>query len=156
MPDPQHLLVELRDIHLPLPIEQALTQIPTSAFVVIGLVGVSALIYWIRYRHLRTMLLTLAQLAQRHDRNGDAIELVQGLTMLLRRQAMRCFPASPVASLVDNEWLDFLDAHGGGGQFRHGPGVALASLPYQMTVDETVDGAALLALVGCWLRANPG
>lgn len=159
MSGPEQLLAELRDIHLPLPVAPTSgdwSPVAVGVLMIVALFGVLSFVYWRRHRHLRAGLNALQKLAQRHARTGDAIELAQGLAQLLRRQAAHCFPADPVASLIDDEWLGFLDVHGGGGQFRHGPGALLARLPYQAAAGHNVDAPALLALAERWLRANPG
>jgi hypothetical protein len=162
MPGPEPLLSQLRDIHLPMPAEPALfawAQIPaqwlTAAMLLLALIGVLAFARWQR-RRLHAALRALRQLERRHATDGDAVELARGLATLLRQQAAACFPASRAAGLIDDEWLDFLDAHGGKGNFRHGPGAVLTSLPYRARADAAVDAAALLALTERWLRANPG
>jgi hypothetical protein len=162
MPGPEPLLAQLRDIHLPMPAEPVLfawEQLPapwqTAAMLLLALTGLLAFARR-RRRRLHAALRTLRTLQRRHATDGDSVELARGLAALLRRQAAACFPASRAASLIDDEWLDFLDAHGGNGNFRHGPGAVLISLPYRAHADAAVDAAALLALAERWLRANPG
>lgn len=154
----EQLLAQLRDIQLPLPVEPALADWPTLAVSALlpALIVVAAATCWLRRRRLRAALRRLKVLARQHAGDGDAVRLAAGLSALLRQQALRCFPGSPAARLIDDDWLAFLDAHGGRGEFRHGPGAALATLPYRPAADATVDVGALLALAERWLRANPG
>lgn len=157
MSGPEQLLAQLRDIHLPLAPESASAGLPSIAgLLVAALVGAMALGYWLWRRRRFAALRSLRTLARNHARNGDTIELARALAALLRAHAARRFPASPVAGMIGQEWLGFLDAHGGGGDFRHGPGAVLADLPYRATADVAVDERALLALAERWLRANPG
>jgi len=75
-----------------------------------------------------------------------------GLSGLLRRLALLRFPPDQVAALSGNDWLHFLDQHGGQQQFQNGPGQVLAEAPY--APDQTLDRVALTTLVTAWIRHN--
>lgn len=146
----------LRDIHLPPP--PALAAIlpePWMAAAGAVLVLAAAAGAWrsIRRRRLRATLRELDRLAADHRRDGDTTRLVAGLSRLLRRRTLERYPEAGVAGLAGTGWLDFLDAHGGGGAFRNGAGAALEWRPYAN--QGQVDEAALVALVRRWLKANP-
>jgi hypothetical protein len=57
-----------------------------------------------------------------------------------------------VAALTGEDWLRFLDAHGGGNRFVAGDGRQLVDAPYR----PPGHGAAepLVGLVAAWLRSN--
>lgn len=144
----------LRDIHLPP--APALSWLPEWG--IAALVLLAALGFWtvhrlLRRRALRVALRELAQLAAAHARDGDGTLLARGLSRLLRRHAVACFPQAGVEGLSGAAWLQFLDAHGGAGAFCVGAGAVLASRPYQSHGD--IDAAALIGLVRQWLEANP-
>jgi ABC-type nickel/cobalt efflux system permease component RcnA len=146
----------LRDIHLPPP--PALAAVlpePWMAAAGAVLVLVAAMWAWraICRRRLRAVLRELSRLAAAHRQDGDTTRFVAGLSRLLRRRALECYPEAGVAGLTGTVWLDFLDAHGGGEAFRHGAGAVLEWRPY--THQGPVDEAALVALVRRWLKANP-
>ena len=158
MSERDQLLAQLRDIHLPAAdAPAALTSGPLAALaLVLAIVAAFALLRRWQRRRLHAALAELRRIERRHARDGDAAAMAGELAALLRRQAMRCFPAAPVAGMVDAEWLAFLDTHGGDGGFRHGPGAALASLPYRAPGAAPADATGLLKLTERWLRANPG
>lgn len=114
-----------------------------------------------RRRPLRIALREADRIAKdwRHDRNGA--RLAGGLSRLLRRYASWRFPQRRVAGLVGPAWLEFLDEHGGNGEFRGGIGALLDSLPYRRQTPSDADDSpgdadceALTALVRRWLKAN--
>lgn len=143
----------LRDIHLPPP--PAWWAMP-EAWVALACLTVAAC--WLMYRHVRYRLLrrslrALSSLEAAHARDGNAVRLASGLSQLLRSHAAACFPQARIDGLAGRDWLDFLDAHGGGNAFTQGAGAVLESLPYRPS--GTADTSALLALVRRWLQENP-
>ena len=94
----------------------------------------------------------LARLRAALDGQGDPAAFVRGLSRLLRRYALARFPGLGAAALTGDDWLAFLDTHGGGGRFRHGPGRQLADAPYRPTVTAPV--GELAELVQAWIRHN--
>lgn len=143
----------LRDIHLPAP--PAWWAIP-EVWVAAALVA--AAFAWHARRAARTRLLRRAlrevsALTAAHGRDGDTAKLARGLSQLLRRHAAACFPDAGIEGLAGKAWLDFLDAHGGGGAFTHGAGAVLDTLPYQASGE--TDAAALTGAVRRWLQENP-
>ena len=94
----------------------------------------------------------LARLRAALDGQGDPATFVRGLSRLLRRYALARFPGQRAAALTGEDWLRFLDTHGGGGRFRDGPGRLLADAPYRRTVTAPV--AELAELVQGWIRHN--
>lgn len=149
-------LADLRDIHLPPPPPLA-ALLPEwwmgAGAVAVFLSAVALIWYSVRRRRLRAALAELTRLAAQHRRDGDAPRLAAGLSRLLRRHALCRYPQAQVAGLAGVPWLEFLDAHGGGGAFTSGAGAALEWLPYGGRGE--ADPAALIALVRNWLKANP-
>lgn len=153
-------LDQLRDIHLPpapalpalLPEAWAMWAAVAAALTILA-AALWGLRRFVRRRHQRCALRELSSLRAQHAHDGDTTQLARGLSQLVRRHAMRRFPAADVAGLTDVGWLHFLDAHGGDGAFVSGAGAALAWRPYRC--DGAVDEAALIDLVRHWLRANP-
>lgn len=158
MNEREQLLAQLRDIHLPAAEAPAVLMNGFLAALMLALACVAAFALLRRWRRRRlyAALAELRRIERRHARDGDATALARELAALLRRRAMHCFPAAPVAAMVDAEWLAFLDAHGGDGGFRNGPGAALASLPYRAPGAAPADAPGMLQLAERWLRANPG
>lgn len=121
------------------------------------LVCAALLLFWLRRRRrcraaARAALAELARLrAPAGSADGDAL---RALSRLLRRYALTVYPRQQVAGLSGEDWLCFLDAHGGDGRFVDGPGRVLAEGPYRPAAP--VDLATLADLAGDWIRRNPG
>jgi len=101
----------------------------------------------------RLALGELAALRAAYQRDADPARFARGLSRLLRRFALARFPRGEVAGLAGQRWLGFLDAHGGAGRFREGPGRLLADAPYRPRAEIPAD--ELAALAEAWIRANP-
>lgn len=147
-------LAGLRDYHLP----EAVTWWPPAPgwWLLLAVLGV-VVVWWLVRRGrcraaARQALRELAQLRGAPSTRADAAALVRGLSRLLRRYAMVAFPGHPVAALTGDRWLAFLDDHGGGGRFRHGPGRHLVEAPYRRAVEVPV--ADLADLVHQWILHN--
>ena len=100
----------------------------------------------------RQAALELRGLQAALSEQGDTAAFTRGLSRLLRRYALAAFPGESAAALTGEDWLAFLDAHGGGGRFRDGPGRQLAEAPYRPAFDIAVD--ELADLVSDWIRRN--
>ncbi|MDJ0741718.1 MAG: DUF4381 domain-containing protein [Gammaproteobacteria bacterium] len=94
----------------------------------------------------------LARLRRQFASGHDAARYVRGLSTLLRRYALAVFPRHRVAALTGDDWLGFLDRHGGRGRFVNGPGRRLVDAPYRP--DPDVQPEVLAALVEDWIRRN--
>lgn len=81
--------------------------------------------------------------ANRHDPAG----LAAALSLFLRRLALRDTHA---AAYAGERWLEYLDARGGGDDFRHGVGRMLIDAPFRAHCDFDADG--LVALVRRFTR----
>jgi len=100
----------------------------------------------------RAAKVELRQLRDLFQRDGDVSAFARGLSRLLRRYAIARFPRRQVAGLTGGDWLGFLDAHGGGGRFRGGPGRVLAEAPYRPI--EQIAAGELADLVEDWIARN--
>ena len=106
-------LAELRDIHLPPPPGEA--TFDPLWLAAAALLCAAALVAWAlrrrRQRVLRQSLRELAAAERACAAGGDTAALARTLSRLLRRHALR--RDARAASLVGEEWLEFLDAHAG-------------------------------------------
>lgn len=146
MDDP---LAALRPLHTPPPIGWW----PPAPGWWIVLIGVIVIV-WLVYRRRKRMAPKRAALTELNHLDNNRATLEQPVAMLnrlLKRYALVCWPAHDVAALSGQTWLDFLDAHGGNGQFAHGPGQALQTAPYQ---PRHADIDALIALARSWIKTN--
>ena len=98
-----------------------------------------------RRRHERAVLRELDACidANRHD----STTLAAALSLFLRRLALRDALA---AAYAGERWLEYLDARGGGEDFRYGVGRILIDAPFRARVD--YDNVALIALVRRFAR----
>lgn len=151
------LLDQLRDIHPPP--SPGPWPPPPVWWIVAAVLAVAA--SWTLRRHarrrpLRVALIELERLASRHAAAPDPVQLARGVSRLLRRYAQARFPHENAARLAGDEWLRFLDAHGTPGEFAHGPGAVLGTLPYRPSgaPGTDIDAHALVRVVRQWLRSN--
>lgn len=155
-------LAQLRDWHLPDPV-QWWPPAPgwwISAAALLAVLLWVAGVRWRRHRRrgaaARSALRELDALRAAVRADGDIRAFVAALSRLLRRFALARFPREQVAGLTGDDWLNFLDATGGGKGFRHGQGRALADLAYGATRagESSPDPDALAELAETWIRAN--
>ena len=153
-PDP---LAGLRDYHLPEPVPWW-PLAPGWWLLLIAVLLLVALFAWWLWRRRRCHAAAreaareLQRLQAALDRHGDIAGFARGLSKLLRRYALTAFPGEAAAALTGEDWLAFLDAHGGDGRFAAGPGRQLVEAPYRATVDVRTD--ELAALVRAWILHN--
>jgi hypothetical protein len=158
MSDP---LAELRGYHSPDPVSWWppapgwwLLALLTAGLLVLFLVWAQRT--WRRRRLARAApraaLDELAALRAAYARDGDVAAFVRGLSRLLRRFALARYPRRAVAGLSGEDWLAFLDAHGGAGRFQTGPGRDLLVAPYRPGGDLAV--GELDALIENWLQRH--
>jgi len=155
--DLDQALQDLRGYRMPAPVDwwpPAPGWWLLAAFAVVTLV---AGYLWIRRRSRRLAAVRRAEqellrLHRRWRASGDTAAFVRGLSMLLRRFVLTRYPRDDVAALTGDDWLHFLDAHGGDGRFVDGPGRHLAVAPYAARPDVPAD--ELADLVGRWIRRN--
>ena len=145
----------LRDIHLPP--EPMLVVLLSPWSITTVLTALLVAIVWVvrrrlRRRPLRAVMRELKHLSITHGHDDDGTALARCLSQLLRRYAAQRFGQAGVAGLTGRDWLEFLDANGGGGSFCNGVGAVLETRPYQLTGD--FDAAALITLVRQWVQEN--
>jgi hypothetical protein len=156
---PQDPLADLRGWHFPEPVSW---WPPAAGWWVLGLLVVLLAAILIRWLLVRYRARAAARAAQRELRDlqaafatdGDAGAFARGISRLLRRFALACFPRRQIAGLAGADWLAFLDAHGGNGRFRDGPGRVLVEAPYRPV--DAIPAEELVALVREWIALNEG
>ncbi len=150
----------LRDIHLP---EAISWWPPAPGWWLLLLVAAVLVASFLVYRHVRrrrvlkrTALAELATIRQRYQQDGDAIQLIQALSALMRRASISFYQRSNTASLTGNRWLRYLDSTAERKDFERGDGRILATAPY-LPLNSRLDVNAddLLALCEDWLRLQP-
>lgn len=103
-----------------------------------------------RYRHVA--LAELEALRAAFAADGDHARFAAGCNQLLRRAALRRYPAAGVAALTGARWLAFLDHSGCTDAFGSGPGKTLADAPYTPVTE--FDAVALYHACATWLRRH--
>ena len=150
-------LAGLRDYHLP----EAVSWWPLAPgwwlLLALLLLLALALAWWLlRLRRCRAAARQAADelraLRVALSEQPDSAAFIRGLSRLLRRYAITAFPGEAAAALTGEDWLAFLDAHGGDGRFRDGPGRQLVEAPYRPAADVAAD--ELADLVRDWIRRN--
>ena len=151
-------VLDLRDVHAP-PFPDFWPPAPgwwvVAVLLAALLVTVSVYLYR-RYklnRQRRQVFSALDALRAGYSTEA-AVGFVTGVSMLLRRVALRRFPPRRVAALFGADWCRFLDETGGDGGFSGGAGQVLANGPYAARVE--VDPEGLTVLARTWIRKNFG
>jgi len=152
-------LADLRGYHLPDPVSWWPPAPGWWLLAILGLVLITVTVFWLvrRYRRgaaARAARAELGALCDEFASRGDPTAFARGLSRLLRRFALVSFPLGRVAGLIGDDWLAFLDTHGGDGRFRDGPGRLLIEAPYRPAADLPVD--ALADLARDWIARNGG
>lgn len=152
-------LADLRDWHLPDPVSwwpPAPGWWLVATGILVALVLVARL--WLR-RRSRTSLQRAARrelerLGHELAADGDRRRYLAELSRLLRRLALARYPRAQVASLTRDDWLAFLDATGGAGEFSDGVGRMLVESAYRPADEINFDPERLAALVRRWIEVN--
>ena len=167
MADP---LAQLRDIHLPGPVESWPPAIGWWILLAIILLLVLAVFNWLyqrwranRYR--REALKELRQLHENYQQHGDDLLYLARFQTLLKRVALTRFSREDVASLTGESWVSFLDRTSHSQEFSMGKGQALidgnytpatktpaTKTPETKTPETKVDVAALQDLGVYWIK----
>ena len=105
-----------------------------------------------RQKRKQTILTVFTSLESDYIKNRDPLQLVQALSVFLRRVSLQYFPASGCESLTGRQWLAFLDSkRTDSTDFQTGPGQVLADGPYKKDIE--VDAERLLAICKDWLSS---
>ncbi len=155
-------LSQLRDIHLPQPVSWW-PPAPGWWMVLTASIVLPLLLLLLRRlararRWRREARAAITQLrAQHRQRPESGQEVVERLSVVMRRVATTRFPAAEVASLNGEAWLQFLDQHSKrGNRFQQGAGRLLADAPYRNRHVNIPEVEQLLQLCDNWIGALPG
>lgn len=150
-------LAQLRDIHMPPPID---TWPPAPGWVILaalGLAAVIALFYWLyrrwrRNRYRREALRELAALRARFEERRDKAAFLVESQTLLKRVALTRYPRERVANLTGEAWVQFLDRSANTEEFSMGAGQSLIDGGY--VPDPDVDVDKLHDLAAMWIKKH--
>ncbi len=147
----------LRDIHLPAPASWWPPG-PGWWLLLALIIGGGLVIWYWRRRNggqLRLRQLALQELQRIEGRFGqhdNERQVLENLSMLLRRIALSRYPREQVASLTGARWLQFLDGVTGADEFSKGPGRVLAEGPYNPALAANIPD--LIEICRRWLEAE--
>lgn len=150
-------LLELRDIHAPPP-PGIWPPAPGWWLLALLLTGVAMVLLlrlrrYLQARRFRQQVMRELEDIRRRFSGENPGDLVAATGIWLRRIALRRYPVEQVAPLTGSDWLQFLDATGGGGEFSSGAGRVLATAPYSPEATD-VAADALLELARNWAGKN--
>ncbi len=147
---PSGTLDALRPIHAPPPVSWW----PPAPgwwvlfFLLIGLIGALVWLY-VAGRLRRSALKELSAIGE--DSTLSQREFALGVSHVLKRYAICCFPDENAGMLSGRKWLEFLHAHApSGSDFLSGPGTVLGDGIY--APDCKVDRRELLRLARRWIK----
>ncbi len=148
-------VLPIRDIHLPEPISWW----PPAPgwFLLPVLVIVLGFAFWRLYKYLNRpnpRRLALHKLNRLHStwlQTKDDHQLIEDLSILLRRTALTLYPRSEVAGLSGQAWLDWLDQQKPQPLFNNDIGKTLISAPFNPNIH--IDAEALIDLSRQWIKA---
>ena len=163
--DAQDPLSELADIHLPAEVGfwppapgwWVLAALLAIAAVVAARLLLAALLRRRRQAAaLRELEESRLRLLQQAGSAPDAagLRFLNEVNAILRRVALAHYPDSEVAGLSGQNWLRWLDAEGGGGDFSRGPGKALGEALYRSRFDQGIDAEALYGAARRWIEGR--
>lgn len=155
----------LKDIHLPDPVSW--WPLAPGWWIIAGTILFLVILFFVIRAYYRSKALLrdanaeLEQIKHNFILHKDQTELVQSLSILLRRSCISFYPRHETASLTGDDWLKFLDTtlppvSSNVTTFYDGIGEILASAPY-MNASTTPKVAChdLIILCEIWLLAQP-
>jgi hypothetical protein len=147
-------LAQLRDIHLPAPIEAWPPAPGWFLLAALGLIVLAGGLFWLyrrwrgnRYRREAARQLQL--LLAKYERRQDEMLWLSDCAELLKRTALTRYPREQVANLTGEAWVRFLDRTAGTEEFSMGAGQALIDGNYRPSTN--VDVHKLHALAAHWI-----
>tara|TARA_B100000989_G_scaffold299064_1_gene292782 strand:+ start:6870 stop:7331 length:462 start_codon:yes stop_codon:yes gene_type:complete len=147
-------LENLRDIHEPSligwwPLAPGWYVVLIAAFIVGAFVGRKIYRRWRQVSLKRYALAHLDELAMQFQASHQA-EIIQELSVLLRRLCLAYYSRHQIAGLSGDDWLRFLDRTGSTRAFSQGTGRLLLTAPYQKTLDDSA--GELFDTIKLWLK----
>ena len=156
--NPGNASLALRDIHLPEPVSWW-PPAPGWWLVLIIVIGLLALIpfliKWLRYKPInKTAMQAFQGIKDDYKNHQDKQQLVQQLSILLRRTCMSYVGRQQTASVTGQAWIAQLNQLSNENIFTNDIADTLLNAPYQP--NNTIDSDQLLQLSQQWFDALPG
>lgn len=150
MPPSGDPLAGLRPLHSPPPVSW--WPFAPGWWLLAALVLLLSVLLFFGRRRTRVRRFALAELEALDASTGEPAAYVFSLAALLKRYALFCYPASGVEALTGEEWLRFLDEHGGKGAFGTGCGRVMGNDLFRPGM--VADREGLKKLARAWIRKN--
>ncbi len=154
--EPQPPQLDLKDIHLPDPINWWPPAI--GWWILAFLIPLFCFfLFWLYKRITRkTAIKTVKKLIlqiKQDTKTADEHKLSE-LSALIRRVAISLSPRAETASLTGKNWLEYLDKSVTGTPFSQGAGKILATAQYQKSPATDIDIPSLISVCEDWLKAQ--
>lgn len=152
-------LAQLRDIHLPSPIElwpPAPGWFVLAIFAFLALLAAAVWLYvrWRREQYRRDAVSELEGLLAQYWKEQDTQAYLNQCANLLKRVALTRYQRTDVASLTGEAWVRFLDRTAGTQEFTMGAGQALIQGSYEKDPEIAVE--ALHKAARYWIKQHTG
>ena len=158
--------IPLHDIHLPAAVSWWPLAIGWWLLIILVMLTVAAWVWWLRRKRQHQWrvdaLAVLRDIEQAHRQHSDAVQLVNELSVWLRRVCVSVFPRQQIAAVTGQRWLEALDTVFTNGRtappwrFDSQIGRVLIAVPYQQAnADITIEVDSLLQLCRAWLKCLP-
>lgn len=157
--NPEFANLPIRDMHLP---EAVSWWPPAPGWWLLLLLLIFALaggLRWLKQRRnklrlYKSAMAEIQRLEQQFLQNHDSRQLVEALSVLMRRISLSCYPKKEVASLSGAAWLEFLNRafadDRGQSPFSATQQAALLEGPFNPRME--VDGEDLLGKAKTWIE----
>ena len=154
----------LRDIHLPDPISW--WPLAPGWWIIAGIIVFIVIAFFIIRKIYRSKALhretnfEMERIKNRFIFNSNQYELIQSLSVLLRRSCISYYPRHETASLTGDHWLKYLDSTSptfasNTSRFFNGVGEIIANAPYMNPSAEIkTDVVELISLCETWLQSQ--
>jgi hypothetical protein len=154
--EPQPPQLDLKDIHLPDPINWWPPAIGWWILAVL-IPLLCFFLFWLYKRitqktAIKTAKKLILQIKQ-DTKMADEHKLSE-LSALIRRVAISLSPRAETASLTGKNWLEYLDKSVAGPPFSQGAGKILATAQYQKSPVTDIDIPSLINVCEDWLKAQ--
>lgn len=152
--NPTDPLSQLRDIHLPDPVDWWPPAIGWWILAFLVLAAVIGGIYWLWWRHKRLAykreaIKQMETIRARYLNTQDDQQLLSELSSLLKRTAITRYGRDEIAGMAGETWLSFLDRTGHTSEFSEGSGRMLVN---RFSPAPSVDSSELIHAVEHWLK----
>lgn len=156
---PADPLAQLRDIHMPPPVDwwppaPGWWLLGGALLVALGIAAYAALRRFRQRRYRRIALRRLDALHAQWRQHGDRSAFLRDLNHLLKQTALRAYPAERVAALHGAAWLRFLDSTLRTPQFDGAATQPLADIYSAPAGDAPLEADALRRAAAHWLRRH--